>query len=118
MVNLMVGSIAEETAFLERVFREADRNKKGMLDKEDMDALLARKRIKDVLGERDSAYMMRCMDRDGDSFVTLDEFLAVLRGIETNLSATGRFASSKQQSATPFLPNQSILHTYRPQRRL
>jgi Ca2+-binding EF-hand superfamily protein len=81
MVSLMGSMANEEGALLDRIFREADREHRGELDVKDLEELLKRENVYKVLGKRDAAKLLRAMDTNGDGFVSLEEFKAVMHGL-------------------------------------
>jgi Ca2+-binding EF-hand superfamily protein len=110
MVNLMSATGNEENALLERIFREMDKTGRGTLDLNDIEELLKLERVRQVLGGRDAASLLKMMDSDGDNFVTLEEFKAVMCGVSTSQLSSTSIRLPKQRPPV----HDSILRTFRP----
>jgi Ca2+-binding EF-hand superfamily protein len=92
MVNLLASMANEESALVERIFREADSRGRGALSLDDIKELLKRPAIEKIVGKRDPADLLKLwkdMDRDGDGEVSLEEFSQVMHGVPRESSAEG-----------------------------
>jgi Ca2+-binding EF-hand superfamily protein len=102
MGQLIAAKEPVENELLLRVFTEVDRQRKGYLDQDDINALLARPAVAKVLGDRDPAELMKQMSRRSTRRVTFDEFKIALQGNGQTSQFDGRLSTCRSTGQLVF----------------
>lgn len=80
MGQLLAAMAPVENELLVRLFNEMDRGNKGYLNLSDIEALLTRPSVAQLLGDRDPQQLMKDMNADGAGKVSFKSFKRVMQG--------------------------------------
>eukprot|EP00930_Biecheleria_cincta_P097194 TRINITY_DN88911_c0_g1_i1.p1 TRINITY_DN88911_c0_g1~~TRINITY_DN88911_c0_g1_i1.p1 ORF type:complete len:694 (-),score=146.52 TRINITY_DN88911_c0_g1_i1:48-2129(-) len=94
MAEMMAAKRAENSQVLWTIFKELDKDGSNTLNREELQAMMSKPKVREILGRRSPDEMLQKMDADGDGVVDFREFK---RAMESDDPHPGRRRSSGAQ---------------------
>jgi len=91
MAEMIAAKKAEDGQLLWKLFKELDTDGNGTLNHSEIQAMMEKPAVKELLGSRPAGEIIRKMDRDGDGNVNFWEFKQALETPDTQSATTGGF---------------------------